>query len=447
MDEHPGGSVGPRQLPDAALDSPAMEVAAASDGSRPIPQGEVADAPLPPERPGPASATATATANRATAARARTGPVQLWHEIRFAVLAYVASRVLLLGVALADTALQHRALLGELANWDGFWYVTLAVEGYPPHASHLQTTLGFFPLYSMAIWLVAHALVLGPTVAGLLVSGVGGLIATVLLGRLCARWWGTASARRAVLLFCAFPGSVVFSMDYAEGLLIPLAIGCLLSLEQRRWLLAGVLAGLATAIAPDALAIVPVCVVAAGLELHRRGCRDRAARRSLLAPLLAPAGAIAFGSYLWVAVGSPFATFTAQHYGWGERTDPLALLRQAQALAYELSPSRFSVHQVNLNLVAGLAGAVLLAIGILLLLHREHRIPASGLVWTLGVAFLAVTSEYTPPNPRLLITAFPAVVVVARRLQARTFSLVVALSCVLLIVMSAITFVGIALRP
>jgi hypothetical protein len=68
-------------------------------------------------------------------------------------------------------------------------------------------------------------------------------------------------------------------------------------------------------------------------------------------------------------------------------------------------------------------------------------------VWTLGIGFLALTSENVPPNPRILITAFPAVLVVAYRLRGRAFTRLIAGSVVLLIAMSAVSYVGTALRP
>lgn len=366
---------------------------------------------------------------------------------RFAIGTYVASRLLLLVVALADSPLQHRPFSSELTNWDGFWYTTLASRGYPTEVLHVQTTLGFFPLYPMAIWLLSHVLFLSVAVAGLLVAGVGGLVATLLVERLAVRWWGPSSARRAVLLFCVFPGSIVFSLDYSEGLLIPLVAGCLLALEDRRWLRAGLLAGLATAVGPDALAIVPAVAVAAALELRSKGWRSAEARRSLAALALAPAGVVAFGLFLWAWTGTPFATLDAQRYGWGERTDPLALVHQARTLASEISLSHFDYHLVNLNIIAGLAGAVVLVVGLVLLLVRPRLVPLPALAFTLGIAFLAVTSEYTPPNPRILITAFPAVLVLAHRTSGRGFRVLAGASTVLLVVMSAITYVGIALRP
>jgi hypothetical protein len=68
-------------------------------------------------------------------------------------------------------------------------------------------------------------------------------------------------------------------------------------------------------------------------------------------------------------------------------------------------------------------------------------------VWTLGVSYLMVTSEYTPPNPRLLITAFPALIVLAYYVRGRAFVWLAGINAVLLAGMSALTFVGTTLRP
>lgn len=56
---------------------------------------------------------------------------------------------------------------------------------------------------------------------------------------------GPATADRGVALVCFFPGAVVFSMLYSEGLLLALTAGCLLGLLRRRWVTAGALAALA----------------------------------------------------------------------------------------------------------------------------------------------------------------------------------------------------------
>jgi Gpi18-like mannosyltransferase len=374
---------------------------------------------------------------------------------QFAILVYLGSRALLIVVALLDSTLRHHPLTNELANWDGGWYRAVVTGGYPTHAFHTQNPLGFFPLYPMVVWVVSQPLlwftsqneVWAAIIAGVVVSGIGGLLATVLVQRLAAGWWGEQSGRRAAALFCLFPGSIVFSMVYAEGIMIPLAAGCILALQRRRWLLAGVLAGLATATEPEAIVLILVCAAAAVLELRRRGWSDPAARRSLIAPLLAPVGLVAFGVFLWAWTGTPFASWIAQHYGWNERSDPLALVHLAIRLAGKISFTHFNHPTINLNWPVGLIGAVFLLVMLVLLVKAWRTVSIEALIWTFGIALLAVTSEYTPPNPRLLITAFPAVIVLAYYLRHRGFTLLLVANGILLAGLSALTFVSVTLRP
>jgi hypothetical protein len=383
------------------------------------------------------------------------GAAKALRGARFAIAVYLATRVLLIVVALLDAALRHQALTHELANWDGGWYRAVVTGGYPTHAFHTQTPLGFFPLFPMVVWvasqplslITSHGEVWTAIVAGAIVSGIGGLIATVLVQRLATGWWGERAGRRAAALFCLFPGSVVFSMVYAEGIMIPLVAGCLLALQRRRWLLAGVLAGLATASEPEAIILVFVCAASAVRELRRRGWSDLGARRSLLAPLLAPTGLVAFGAFLWAWTGTPFAGWIAQHYGWKERSDPLALVHLTTTLAGKISFTHFNHPTINLNLVVGWVGALFLFVMLALVIRARRTLSIEALVWTFGIALLAVTSEYTPPNPRLLITAFPAVIVPAYFLGRRGFSVLLVVNGILLAGLSALTFVGVTLRP
>ena len=366
-------------------------------------------------------------------------------RLRWPFAVYISSRALLVLVAVVNGGLRNWSVKSELANWDGAWYRRLADLGYPDHVAHIQTTLGFFPLYPMLMWLVQHTLICSVFLAGVLVSGVGGFIATVVVQRLSAGWWGEEASRRAVLFFCFFPGSVVFSMVYSEGVLIPLVAGAILALDRRRWLLAGILAGFATAVGPTALAIIPACAVAALLELRRRGWLDREALKALCAPVLAPAGVIAFAAFLWTWTGSPFASYYAQHHEWSEKTNPLAL----ETLVVRLVKSITFSHgfHINLNYVSGLLGAVFLIVAVVLLVKTRPRVSAPAVVWTIVIGLLVVTSENVPPNPRMLITAFPAVLVVAYRLKGRAFAWLMGVSVVLLVAMSAATFVGVSLRP
>ncbi len=411
---------------------------AATEHAEPLPGARTLDVPIP---------TAPATLYRRAGAAIT--------EARFAIGVYLASRALLIVVAFVNGALRHHSFSHELAQWDGLWYRELADHGYPGHVTHVQSTLGFFPLYPGLIWLISHAFVipfahyqiLSSTLAGVLLSGFGGLVATVLVGRLAASWWGERTARRAILIFCLFPGSVVFSMVYAEGLMLPLAAGCILALQKRRWLLAGVLAGIATATEPEALVLILVCAVSAALELRRRGIHDRAALRSLFAPALSTLGAGAFAIFLWAWTGTPFASLIAQRDGWGEKTNVLALLNLVETTADQISLRHFNHPTINMNLIVGLGGAIVLIALLVLVVRNRHEMSVEAIAWTLGISWLAMTSEYTPPMPRLIITAFPAVIVLARYVRGRAFTVLLWVNGVLLVGLSALTFVGTTLRP
>jgi hypothetical protein len=381
-------------------------------------------------------------------------------QVRFALGVYLATRVLLLVVAYINGRLRHTPLTLELSNWDGLWYRSIADYGTPlggyPHAiSHLQTNLGFFPPYPYLMralsflfyWTTPYGRIGAIATSGIVISTIGGFVATVLVQRMATDWWDAQAGRRTVLLFCLFPGSVIFSMIYAEGIAIPLAAGCIYALTKRRWVLAGILAAMSTAVEAETIVLVLVCAVSAVQEFRRRGWSFRAARRSLWAPFLSIWGAIGVGVFMWVWTGSPLAIYIAQHDGWHEKTSPFALIHDASLLASQISFTDLTERYVNLNLLIGLVGAVLLVVLIVLMFKQRRAVPIEAIVWTLGIAFFTFTSWNIPPNPRLLITAFPAIMVAAYYLRGKWLAIVLWINGVLLAGLSAITFVGVALRP
>jgi hypothetical protein len=351
------------------------------------------------------------------------------------------------GVAAAVVAVEHHSLSSAIGHWDGAWYARLALHGYPPHPVHGPSTLGFLPLFPALIWILMQLGIQSPVLAGALISGIGGLVATVLMQRLATGWWGEAAGRRAAILFCLFPGSVVFCMAYSEGLLIPLAAGCILALERRRWLVAGVLAGLATATGADALALTVVCAISAAVMLYPHGPRDREALKSLLAPLLSVTGIAAFAGFLWQWTGTPFATLRAQRTGWHERLDPVALLHQGQLFATQVGNLHSSHLTLDLSPLAAMVGAVVLVWGLVLLVRPPRLVSYQAIVWAALVGALAAFSEHVGPNARVLVTAFPVVVVFAYHLRGRAYAWLLGANALLLVVMSALTFTGHSLTP
>ena len=358
------------------------------------------------------------------------------------VVVYSASRLLLLTVAAVAGVAGGHAIAPGFFLFDGQWYLRLAEHGYPRQALHGTSTLGFLPLYPLAMRALALLPGLSLPQAALITPMLGGLVAAVLVQRLGTAWWGERAGRWATVIFCLFPGSVVFSMGYSEGLGVPLAVGCLLALRSRRWWIAGLLTALATLVEPAALVLMAVCLAAAARELRSRGCRDRQALRSLAAPLLAPLGLGAFAVFLWVWTGTPFAVVFAQHYGWHQQSEPLALLALPVAQHLLRHPPELLAHAFTWNIWNGVAGGVFLLLSIIALVRVRRELSAGALVLSAGIGLLTLWSVMTPPNVRMVLIAFPAVMVWGRRLSGRRLGFFLTGEVVVMVLASALTYSG-----
>ena len=363
------------------------------------------------------------------------------------VVVYCASRLLLLIVAGADVLITHRSLGSELSLFDGGWYLRLAREGYPSRALPAQSTLGFLPAYPLLMIAVSRLLALPLAVAGRLISFCGGLAAAIGVQRLASAWWGERTAGRAVLVFCLFPGSSVFSMVYSEGLTVPLVLGCLLALRTRRWALAGCLAGLAGVTEPAALILIPVCLAAAVRQAVSAGWRDRPARAGLLAPLLAPllasAGIAVFAVFLWAWTGTPFATYQAQSDGW--HNGLLTVLSQPLTRQLAGYPAGLTSYLGNLSLWNGVLGTVFLGFALHALWRHRRELSTGALGWTCGIGAVTLWSLMTLPSARMLLVACPAVLIWARCLPRRRLRLFLVIETALFILTGGLTFAGLML--
>ena len=228
--------------------------------------------------------------------------------------------------------------------------------------------------------------------------------------------WGAEVADRSVALFCFFPGSFVLSMLYAEPLMLALGIGCLLALHDRRWLAAGLLAGLATATRPNAVALVVACAWAAVAAV----VRERQ-WRALVAPFLAPSGLLAFHAFLWARTGDLDAWARVQHDLWAERVDLLAPFHNLADFV------RHPFDDTNITLAVVGTVFVVAALGLLV----RARPPAPVLVYTVAVVILMLVSRTLGPRPRFVLTAFPLVVALGRT-RGVAFSALLGGSAVLL---------------
>jgi hypothetical protein len=333
--------------------------------------------------------------------------------------------------------LELRALLRRL---DASWYIETARLGYEAQAATPDAIAAdpgvlrgaFFPLWPLLVRTTdppGVPLEVSATVLATIL-GFGVVVGSwVLVARLTDR----VTADRAALLVCVFPGSFVLSIAYAEALMLCLAVACLLALQDRRWVLAGIAAALATATRPNAIALVAACGWAVVVAVRRR--REWA---SLVAPALAPLGAVAFHAYLWWRTGQLDAWNLIQRNGWDEQVDLGARnLDRLGTLARWDAPD---------------AGTVLIGLGAVTVVVAcwalwRWRPPGELVLYAAGVVGLALVAQTLGPRPRFVFTAIPLVWALAVWLSGEWFRLLTLASTGGLAVLSVLYIVGSVAKP
>ena len=392
--------------------------------------------PVPdPVRPGPAPAGGDADVDP-SGPPAGDGPTATWFPTT-ALAAYLACRILtVVAVAVADRS-THNSIVSDLTTWDGEWFLRQVRHGYPSHlpmvAGHVaQNPIAFFPLFPLGVRAL-DGLGLAPGVSALLLSGVTGATAVVAVGFLARRIAGDAAAARAALLFAVFPGTFAFSFAYSEGIVVTCVALGTIALLDRRWWLAGLLGAVATAASPVALAFVVACAWSAV-----RAVRADRSPTPLVAPLLAPLGFVAYMAYLWAHTGTLNSWRLTERGGW----------RSYPSVAFPFKVVWAFVHDPLSPALTGqilFAGTVLAVIGVVLMV-RERQ-PAPMLVYGVCALGAAAVSQPVGLRPRFLMLAFPVVVAAGTRYTGRTHRVLVAVSVVLLALMTALEAGSYAVFP
>ncbi|MBN9111863.1 MAG: glycosyltransferase family 39 protein [Pseudonocardia sp.] len=341
---------------------------------------------------------------------------------------YLAVR--LVGVlALVWLSLTHGVSpVDRLRAWDGDWMLAIAQYGYSGlpetmldgHGHHTPfTALAFFPGYPMTITVVAPLLGGNEVAAALLVSLVAGVVAAYGLARIGELVPG-GSRRVGLLLtalFAAAPMAVTLNMAYTEALFCALAAWSLVGLLQRRWLLAGVMCGLAGLVRPTSEALVLAVVVAAVVALATR----RDGWRPVVGALLSVTGIAGYLIFVAVRTGELTGWFTVQSSGWDGGIDG-----GVASMTFIVA----TLTSRDATLMYYVSAIVLIGVLVLFGLSVAARLPVPLLVYGGAVvATVWLSSGVMASRPRLLLPAFvlllPIALGLAKRRPATAVSVVV----------------------
>ncbi len=365
------------------------------------------------------------------------------------------------------------AAVAPLARWDSVWYLTVARAGY----AHQRDRMVYFPLYPLLIHVVGWV-VRSELVAGVLISLVAFTVALFLLRRLVSLDFGEEIASATVLLIAFSPMAFFFSAVYTESLLLALSVGAFYCARRERWLLAGLLGGVAAMSRNGGIAlIVPLAWIylygerdvaptrwairsGSGTTGPRLvGSRSAGFRlgslmpRNRLAPgaaslLLIPAGLGVYLAYLGLHYGDWLAPFRAESFWYRHTTFPLTTIGRGASQAWDglrqLLHGPGAPYHVH-GYAAGVIGTgaediflfCFLALGLTALVWGLWRMPIAYSIYTFVALVLALSDPVSlqplASLPRYELVVFPFFIWAAQLLVKRRLVLpAVGISAVLL---------------
>ncbi len=348
--------------------------------------------------------------------------------VGYAVLRAVSALIV---VWVGQHAYEHtdRGYLGVATQWDGGWYGRIADHGYPAHLPHrpdgsvAENEYAFLPLYPglvRALMWLTHASY--PVLATTL-SLILGLAATAVVVALLRRYVDGERAVAATLLLTASPAAFALQMAYSESLGLLILAGVLLALVREQWWWVTGLAlvlGLARPLGPP---LVVAVLVAVWLRF-----RDRDARPMGPAQWAGPVTAVvatAAGGWLWS---------TIVWWRTGVR-DGYLLTELAWQFTDHARPFGSVTGQLERVLPTLLAvpAVALVVAGLIVLVRGPWARPLGWVLrsWTLAYLLYVVALARIELNvPRLLLPAFPLLVLCCAGGLRRTRVVLVAVALV-----------------
>lgn len=368
------------------------------------------------------------------------------------ILIYFAVRLLGLVVLSWLAAANNTAVMDKLGGGDGSWFMAIAEYGYSNvpdgHFDRFGnrnplTAYAFFPGFPYAMRALLVLPSVSPIGAALAVNVIAGSLAAVGVGRLGALTVRSMAHRSPLLrtsgllvqpervglilvvLFAATPMSVVLIMAYTEALFCAFTVWALVAVLERRWVFAGVMAGLAGTVRPTAVVVIGVVGLAALIafvQAWRRRNNDPLRRErvtTLAAMLISPVGYLGYLGIVGYVSGNPAGWFRIQDEGWDTSFD------------WGLNSWGFTMFALRSAKEVSVVGTVIMMVSVvvLVIVSAWARLPWP--VWLYGALLtLSVVGSdgIVSSRPRLLLPAFVLLLPVAIGLARHRTGPIIAMS-------------------
>lgn len=312
-------------------------------------------------------------------------------------------------------------------NFDGEHYLSIVQKGY----ESLQQA--FFPGYPLLIHYSAYLFGLAETnilITGLIISNLSFLFSLLLLRKIIRLDFQEKVVNYALLAVLVFPTSFYFGSFYTESPFLLLILASYYFIRKKRWLLAGLLGGLASSFRLVGIFLLPVAV----FEFYLTWRESKKLERGyLFALLLFPAGLIAYMIYLQITQGDPIIFYALQPMVGEHRTTQLIPIYQV-FWRYLKMLTIFRLDQAYFTVVMEFTIAVLGLFLIILGYFRKIRI--SYLLFSmLGFLLPTFTGSFSS-LPRYVLVLFPFYVIIGEYISNKCFFFKYIVYCTSLLLLS-----------
>ncbi len=318
-----------------------------------------------------------------------------------------------------NTALEPTNLpswIWGFGNFDGVHYLRIAQDGYSS-----QYSQAFFPLYPLLIRFFTEINIFLPKdlnldtrifvdpayfYNGLILSNLIFLVALYFFYRLIILDYKKETAFKSIILLLSFPTAFYFGAIYTESLFLLLTVGFFYSIRKRNFIMAGVLAALASATRIFGLLLLPVFIVELYLKVKSKEILFRSEQftKAIIGILLAPVGALLYMLYLRFEFDNPLYFLTSQPFFGAERVSSgLVLLPQVLFRYFKIF---LTVPFNTLPFLNAFLEFIFTLIPLTLLILLFKKIRLSYFIFILGSLILPTLTGTLSSMPRYALVLF-----------------------------------------
>ena len=296
-------------------------------------------------------------------------------------------------------------LFGGLILFDASHYLTIAKQGY------IDTNLSlpaFFPLYPMLVKIFSFLFrTLADTNLSIILAATLINIACIafslnILKRLIKLDFKTKTATYSQYILLLYPFSFFFLSMYTESIFLLAILSSFYAARKNKWLLACIIAALASAIRIPGLLLVPALLIE---FLYQKNYDIKKVFPRALWLMIAPIGSILYLLYLQLFRRGFGKYFEAYRICWPDRRFEVIFIKPILLPIYNLI---FIDHKIRPNDLLGLFSIALA--GLIVYLLFKYKLRPSYIVFTILGFLLPLFTGTLESIGRYYVVIFPAII-------------------------------------